>query len=498
MAGALTTPGADAPRSPEPAAGSPARPDRAVKIALLTASGLTLLFLIAAMVRENFLSPWRYHQRAYRKLLLNSEDENQRKLGEAFEIKVRQIDLPQLGTTDRCVSCHVGLDNPAMVDARQPFRVHSGDYLKHHPVAKYGCTICHQGQGLATNFQEAKASDVHWDYPLLPPRMTQASCGQCHAADSPLMVRHAPALVHGRELFLERGCQSCHKLDGVGGQLGPALDEIGRKTRHQLPMAHVVGERTLAAWLTQHFDRPQFVVPRSQMRPPRLTGDENDALTIYMLSLKKRDLPQTYIAPDRIAWLDDMLHHKETGAPVLYRRLCVNCHGEGTYGSFDRFFNRFMPAVRGPGLRSVADKAYLKSALEQGRPGTLMPAWGKSAGGLTPAQINSLVEYLAAGDGKPKQSLRPAPANAPGNAARGQELFANLCAGCHGANQLAPALSNSVFQKTASDEFILQTIVNGRADTAMPAFQRPGADGLTDEELHDLLAHLRGSGSKSR
>mgnify|MGYP006150289289 CR=1 FL=1 len=29
-------------------------------------------------------------------------------------------------------------------------------------------------------------------------------------------------------------------------------------------------------------------------------------------------------------------------------------------------------------------------------PGTLMPAWGKSAGGLTPAQIESLVDYLAA------------------------------------------------------------------------------------------------------
>jgi mono/diheme cytochrome c family protein len=498
-----------------------------VKIALLSASGVTLLFLVAAMVRENFLSPWRHHQRAYRKMLLRSDDEQQRKLGEAFTVKIRQVDLPQLGTTDRCVSCHVGLDNPAMVNAKQPFRPHSGDHLKHHPVARYGCTICHQGQGVATNFREAKAADVHWDYPLLPARMTQASCGVCHAPDSALMAKHAPGLALGRQLFVERGCQSCHKLDGIGGQLGPALDDEGRKTKHQLPMAHVKGEPTLASWLTQHFNDPQHIVQGSQMRPPRLTAPENDALTIYMLSLRKRDLPQTYIAPDRIAVLNDSFQHKEMNPAILYNRFCMNCHGEGTYGHWDKFFNRFMPAVRGPGLRSVTGREdlalpvlgastvgllgspmgqgplraasalfskrteYLKIAIAQGRPGTLMPAWNRSAGGLTEGQIDSLVEYLAKGDGKPAQVLRNFPKVQRGDGTRGRQLFSQLCAGCHGANQLAPSLGNSAFQKSASDEFILKTIANGRADTAMPAFQREQAEGLTDEELCDLLAYLR-------
>ncbi len=496
MAGALTPPevARQEPRSP----GSRGLSDRAVKIALLTASGVTLLFLVAAMVRENFLSPWRHQQRAYRKLLLESEDEQQQKLGKAFEIKVRQIDLPQLGTTDRCVSCHVGLDNPAMVHERQPFRPHSGDLLVNHPVEKYGCTICHQGQGLATNFREAKASDVHWDYPLLPARLTQASCGQCHAPDSALMAKHAPALVRGRQLFLDRGCQSCHKLDGVGGLLGPALDEVARKTRHQLPMSHVKGEHTLAEWLTQHFDQPQKIVPGSQMRPPRLTGEENEALTSYMLSLKKRDLPQPYIAPDRIAWLHEKHVHPETSGPVLYNRFCVNCHGDGSYGSWDKFFQRFTPAIRGPGIRGVADRDYLRTAIEQGRPGTQMPAWSKSGGGLTPAQIASLVEYLVSGDGRPVQELRPVPKVAPGDTNRGRELFSQLCAGCHGTNHLAPSLANPVFQKSASDDFILKTLCNGRRDTAMPAFRRDGADGLTDDELANLLGYIRSLVPKTR
>ncbi len=469
--------------------------DRGVKVALLVTSGVTLVFLVGAMVRENFLSPWRYHQRQYRGMLLASGDEQQRQLAEKFDVKIRQVDLPQLGTTDRCVSCHVGLDNPAMAGAKQPYATHSGDLLKHHPVEMYGCTICHQGQGLATVFRESKASDVHWDYPLLPANMTQASCGLCHAADSPLMHKHAPMLALGRSLLVERGCQACHKLDGVGGQLGPALDGVGLKTRHQLPMAHVHGERTLVSWLKQHFEQPQTVVPGSQMRPPRLTPRENDALTIYMLSLKRRDLPQNYIAPDRIAELNQSLHHKEVRGEALYNRFCVQCHGDGTYSSWDPFFRRFMPAVRGSGLRSVASREYLQEAIEKGRPGTLMPAWGKSGGGLTAGQVKGLVEFLA--DSSPGAKDAPTGAARRGDAARGGELFAQLCAGCHGSgNQLAPVLSNPAFQKTASDEFIVRTIQRGRPDTAMPAFQRAGADGLSGEEIADLLAYLRTPGAK--
>jgi mono/diheme cytochrome c family protein len=490
MAGALTENGAPPAHRRGPLT------DRGVKVLLIAGSLVTLAFLVAAMVRENFLSEWRHHQRKYREMLRTSADERQRRLGAVFDIKVRQIDLPQLGTTDRCVSCHVGLDNPAMADAKQPFRNHSGDYLKHHPVEKYGCTVCHQGQGAATNFHEAKAADVYWDYPLLPPRLTTASCGTCHAADSPLMQTHAPKLALGRQLFLDRGCQSCHKLDGVGGQLGPALDGVGGKIRHQLPMAHIKGERTLPNWLTQHFEKPQGVVPGSQMRPPRLTAAENEALTIYMLSLKKHEWPHTYVPGDRIAALDEEIHRKPLEGNVLYNRYCVSCHGDGTYGSWDKFLNRFMPAVRGPGLRATAEADYYRTAIEQGRPGTLMPAWGKSAGGLTKDQIKSLVKYLADGDGRPPQALRPIPTLHGGSAERGGELFTQMCAGCHGQNKLAPSLSNSVFQKTASDQFLARTIVNGRADTAMPAFQRDGADGLTDDEVRDLVAYVRSLGKK--
>ena len=488
MAGALNE---AAPRGE-----APATTDRAAKIALLASSLVTLGLLVGAMVRENFLTPWRFHQRAYRTRLLGSADERQRRLADEVTVEVRQVDLPQFRTTDRCVSCHLGIDNPAMATAPQPHRTHPGDFLKDHPVAKYGCTICHRGQGAATNFREAKATDVHWDYPLLPARLTQASCGACHAAGGPVVAKHAPLLARGHELFLDRGCLSCHKLDGVGGQLGPALDGVGRKIKQQLPMTHVKAEHTLVDWLREHFVAPQVVMPGSKMRPPKLTSAENDALTAYMLSLQAFDLPQTYLPDDRIVARAAEVTHREADPVVLFRQLCTNCHGDGTHGVWDPFFLRFAPAVRGPGLRGVADKAYLKTAVEKGRPGTNMPAWGKSAGGLTDAQIDRLVAYLAAGDDRPVAPTHPAPGLTGGDAGRGGQLFTQLCSGCHGENRLAPTLSNAVFQASASDAFLATTIRQGRPDTAMPAWQRDGTAGLTDQELRDLVAHIRSLGRK--
>jgi len=505
MAGALSPTPAPIPAADDTAGALPAPPadefprsiarwDRVVKWALFVGSLLTLLLLAGAMVQENFLSPWRHFQREYQSQLLASPDERQRALGEKFSVEIRQVDLPHLGTVDRCVSCHNGIENPAMASAPQPHRPHSGNYLKWHPVGKYGCTVCHRGQGSATDFFEAKAVDVHWEYPLLPAGLTQASCGACHAPDSSLMKEHAPLLARGRQLFQDRGCQSCHKLGGVGGQLGPALDGVGMKTRHQLPMAGVVGEFTLPNWLAQHFADPQKVVAGSQMRPPHLTTQENLALTTYMLSLDNRDLPETYVPADRIAAKNRDLFHKEVDGATLFRNYCANCHSDGSYAAWDKHFVRFMPAVRGAGLRAVADRNFLVSTIKEGRPGTLMPAWKKTSGGLTDEQVEKLVDYLTSGSPGGTTPAEVPFSMAGANAGRGNELFQQLCAGCHGTNALAPSLSNPVLLQTASDAFLAQTIRNGRRDTPMPAFRRPGAQGLTDEEIRDVIAYLRSLG----
>ena len=72
----------------------------------------------------------------------------------ARQIQIQQIMTPDLGQIDRCTSCHQGMDSiatPSMQNPfpENPFKSHPGDFLKNHPPDKFGCVICHGGQGIA-------------------------------------------------------------------------------------------------------------------------------------------------------------------------------------------------------------------------------------------------------------------------------------------------------------------------------------------------------------
>jgi mono/diheme cytochrome c family protein len=233
------------------------------------------------------------------------------------------------------------------------------------------------------------------------------------------------------------------------------------------------------------------------MKNPTVTEREALALTVFMLSLRQRDVPESYLAPDKIEEKYRALNRPPLSGEQAYRQFCFACHGNGSYGRWDTTFKRFIPAVRGT-VAATATAEYLESQITSGRPGTQMPAWGAQAGGLKAAEIQSLVEYLKAGNSAreyEKDAASSAPTSLPrGDAGRGRALFAQNCAGCHGPAGhagVAPEISNPAFLAAASDAFIAATIRNGRRATAMPAFQKPGATGLSDAEIADLIAHLR-------
>ncbi len=466
-------------------------PSRGYRWVLLLASLVTLVFLVAAAVRENYLAEWQQVQRQYRGLLAEkATDERGRELLANFRLELKQVNIPALGATDRCLTCHNGIDDPRMTDVAQPHAVHPGDILEKHPVDRFGCTVCHQGQGPATTFRDAKAEDVYWDYPLLTAELTQSSCLACHDARQ-LPPGQAALLLHGMKLYEEKSCGSCHKLDGRGGALGPDLSNEGAKTKHQLIMANLKPPHTTWRWHQAHFRDPGGVVPDSPMKNPTVTQQEALALTVYMLALRPRDLPESYLAPDKIEQKFRALHPQPLAGEQLYRQYCFACHGDGTYGRWDKTFSRFIPAIRGPGLRSVASARYLRANIAQGRPETLMPGWEAQAGGLLPEEVTALVEHL-----QPGVPLQPQNATGieAGDPARGSVLFAQNCAACHGPagrGGVAPELGNPVFQQSATDEFIVTTIRSGRPRTAMPAFERPDAPALSDQDIGDLLTFVR-------
>ena len=466
-------------------------PSRIYRWTLLLASLVTIAFLVGAAVRENYLAQWRTVQLQYRDILQEkATDARGRELLARYHVELKQVSLPALGTVDRCVTCHNGIDDPRMTDEPLPHRVHPKDILLHHPVDRFGCTICHHGQGAATNFNDAKAEDVFWDYPLLPPEMTQATCATCHDAEK-LPAEQIPLLRAGMKLYREKSCGSCHKLDGRGGALGPVLDSEGAKTKHQLIMTNLKPPHTTWAWQQAHFRDPGGVVADSQMRNPTITRQEALALTVFMLSQWKRDVPESYLAPDKIEQKYAALHRTPLTGEQVYQQYCTACHGNGSYGRWDKTFRRFVPAVRGASLTAIASRDYLVSNIRQGRPGTQMPSWDPQAGGLLPEEIAAVADFLRAG--APTAHLLPTLA-LPGDGERGRSLFLRNCAGCHGGDGrggLAPEIGNPVFQQAASDAFIVQTIRLGRQSTAMPAFQRPDAPALSDQDIADLLALLR-------
>ncbi len=476
---------------------------------LLLTSLLTIGFLVAAALRENFLAQWYQVQGKYRQhLQAKATDDRGRELLKNFRRELKQVSVPALGAVDRCVSCHNGIDDPRMTDVPRPHRLHPGDILKNHPVDRFGCTVCHQGQGAATNFYDAKADNVAWDYPLLTKELTQSSCAACHDVSklNAIAPQQVALLTEGLRLYQEKSCASCHKIGGRGGALGPALDDEGSKTRHQLIMTAMKPPYTTWRWHEAHFRDPAGVVAGSQMKNPTVTNQEALALTVYMLSLRKRDVPESYLAPDKIEQKARAIHPQPLTGQQVYRQNCFACHGEGTYGRWDKIFKRFIPAIRGPSLQATADRAYLETNIAKGRPGTQMPAWEMQAGGLQPDEISALSAFLLAPvAGQPtvdRAKLNLVTAHlVRGDPQRGEKLFLRNCAGCHGIaghGGVAPELDNPTFQQAATDDFIVATIRNGRRNTAMPSFQ-PGARkdagasvaGLTDAELSDVLSFVR-------
>ena len=194
---------------------------------------------------------------------------------EQRETKIQQIVLNSLNRIDRCTSCHIGIEDKRLHDIKEPYKSHSGKYLVWHPVEKFGCTACHDGQGLATNFMDAAHGDImHWDKPITPTALLQTSCGKCHLDKT---VPHASLLSDGRELLERYGCYGCHEVQRYSEELKPSLslDRLGDKVNKE--------------WLIKWLDNPADYLKEVKMPRFSLSEDEIVALTEFLMSSKEKD-----------------------------------------------------------------------------------------------------------------------------------------------------------------------------------------------------------------
>ncbi len=109
---------------------------RTMKVVLLLSSVGVIVILSFAAYQDNYGGEWRKIQRSYRAMLIRAAHGPRARTVSPPPVVLRQIYLPELRRTDRCTSCHLGIENPSMADAQQPFRLHPGEILA-RVVSKY-------------------------------------------------------------------------------------------------------------------------------------------------------------------------------------------------------------------------------------------------------------------------------------------------------------------------------------------------------------------------
>jgi len=232
-------------------------------------SSLALLGVTVWLLVADYRQTWKEYQRGFK------EQVDQRGPGEKLldlpivdalgrPLAIEQIYLPDLPLDfhfrkvprfDRCVTCHLGIDRTMPEGTPQPYCSHPRPELyvgagSPHPMNRFGCTVCHEGQGSATDFTWASHSpngprersrwrdehgwfrNPHWEHPMLPARFAESRCLRCHHDVTDLepseRFRDPPAakLLAGYHLVREHGCFGCHEISGYdvdGRRVGPDM-----------------------------------------------------------------------------------------------------------------------------------------------------------------------------------------------------------------------------------------------------------------------------------
>jgi mono/diheme cytochrome c family protein len=365
-------------------------------------SMIALALILAAEWQANTPS-WKNYQRNF--LQLEAQDEPNAAAKAAVlstPLEIHQVMLTGLQRVDRCTTCHLGVDDPTMKNAPEPFRYHAG--LGPHIPSKFGCTICHGGQGLATDKESAHGNVAFWQTPLLSVDYVRATCGRCHKEGD---VPGVPELTEGRHLFETQGCRGCHKLNGVGGSIGPDLSEEGASLR-------------APQWLEKHFLAPNAVSAGSAMPNFHFSTEQARNLTYYMLALTNQDMGSYYSSVR-------LIPSPEYGRQLFIEKNCIACHSVGGVG-----------AKTGPDLLGVTKRhsnEWLDEQLVNPQlvyPGSTMPEYDLEANAR-----KALLAFMATVTTEDVQSILSGRKTAlkPEDVAieAGKQDFARFgCVGCHG------------------------------------------------------------------
>ena len=394
---------------------------------------------------------------------------------------------------DRCRTCHLGIDRVeaggvltfpyGKIDSDDPedwvrenkfphpFATHPRPdvYLtaaSPHPLAEFGCSGCHDGQGSGTSFHNASHSpnDPHeehqwhekygyshnhfWEYPMAPKRFRESTCLKCHhnvveLGVNPKYGATAPKVHKGWQLIRQFGCFACHEVRGFDGadaigpdfRLEPNFDEVAKqmlfllksqKTDDEGKVGSGASTNAIAALLNSVVDNPEESAAAREDLRNTFEKDKNSrsdalaALAKVKLSADERTAKRKEI---RTQYLSDRLHKlidglKDVEIPGVMRKV-------------------------GPSLRRVGQKmtdgfiSYWTEKPQRFRPSTRMPQFfdltnqgDAHAHDFKPVELAGIAQFLIE-NSQPTELMSPKEDYQP-KAERGAKTFAMRgCLNCH-------------------------------------------------------------------
>ncbi len=356
---------------------------------------LLSFLLFIGMVWKDYDRPYLEYQRKFKTMLDRKASETGKPKGPEFQIGFRQRWIRELNLADRCETCHLGLEDPRFKDAPQPFTTHPA--MAEHSYEKFGCTVCHRGQGMATTLQDAHGPVENWNSALYHDNFMENSCSLCHGE---YVHDQAPILFKGQNMFYAYGCRGCHKVDGKPRTLtGPPLDEMGKRVK--------------ADWLYRWLKSPKDYLTSTKMPDPEFSEQEAADVAAFLLQGP---------GPEGEA----VSGNAGRGKTTLLTSRCVTCHTlEGKGGS------------TGPELSKVSSKAWPQRLFKVIKdPHALWSQSRMPIFGFADQDIEDMVSFMTRDyidlDLDEKEAARQIQLVKNASSQRGRELTDKQgCIGCH-------------------------------------------------------------------
>ena len=390
-----------------------------------------------------------------------------------------QIDLGGMGKVsrfDRCRTCHAMIDSvdvgtdPGFPEGLEKDGKYPQPYASHprldlyltaaspHPLPKFGCTVCHEGQGSGTSVTNAshtpndpvqmekwakdhKWFDNHfWEHPMYPQRFQESGCIKCHVNVVELGVNDkfgptAPKAYRGYQLVKTYGCFGCHDISGFDGTklVGPDLRlepstaeeaekiakdplQVAGKMRKVGPSLRHSASKSDPGFIRYWTEEPKRFRPTTRMPQFFKLDNQHDELAhtnnpIELAAIahyvQSKSTPLETLSP-----APEYKPNATRGQELFTQRGCIACHSHGAIPGIDASFGPELSKVDAKLKAGKAGFDWLYTWIrepERYHPRTKMPhlfldAEGSGESAIDPAA--DIAAFLLKLDGEPA-SFKP-------------------------------------------------------------------------------------------